>query len=265
MHEFLPARQVLCRRHIELIANCEVCGATEESIKHVLMGTVAKEFWHQVKLMTGVKIPILHPVTWARDLLADICSRRDRAIIICGMWALWMMRNKRRHGEQSMTTWQTSSWVRDTAFDLWQIMHPAKDADAVIVERRWRPPLVGWVKCSTDAAYYAADSQGTSACVLRDHNGRFLAGQAKWYDDHCLDACAMEAMACRDALGLAQQCGVQKVHLETDCLELVQLWEKREVQRSAITTRKRSIGTSTLVPVKNEPALTCLNSVRRAR
>jgi hypothetical protein len=34
---------------------------------------------------------------------------------------------------------------------------------------------------------------------------------------------------------------------------------------SAITTRKRSIGTSTLAPVKNEPALTCLNSVRRAR
>jgi hypothetical protein len=34
---------------------------------------------------------------------------------------------------------------------------------------------------------------------------------------------------------------------------------------SAFITRKRSIGTSTLVPVKNEPALTCLNSVRRAR
>jgi hypothetical protein len=32
-----------------------------------------------------------------------------------------------------------------------------------------------------------------------------------------------------------------------------------------VTTRKRSIGTSTLAPVKNEPALTCLNSVRRAR
>jgi hypothetical protein len=32
-----------------------------------------------------------------------------------------------------------------------------------------------------------------------------------------------------------------------------------------LTARKRSIGTSTLVPVKDEPALTCLNSVRRAR
>ena len=60
-----------------------------------------------------------------------------------------------------------------------------------------------------------------------------MAGQAKWYE-RCLDACATEAMACRDALGLAQQCGVQKLHLETDCLELVQLWEKREEQRSAI-------------------------------
>jgi hypothetical protein len=36
------------------------------------------------------------------------------------------------------------------------------------------------------------------------------------------------------------------------------------VSSNTTTTRKRSIGTSTLVPVKNEPALTCLNSVRRA-
>jgi hypothetical protein len=39
-------------------------------------------------------------------------------------------------------------------------------------------------------------------------------------------------------------------------------WSRRG---RTITTRKRSIGTSTLVPVKDEPALTCLNSVRRAR
>jgi hypothetical protein len=38
-----------------------------------------------------------------------------------------------------------------------------------------------------------------------------------------------------------------------------------ENRYSIYTTRKRSIGTSTLAPVKNEPALTYLNSVRRAR
>ncbi|OEL23148.1 hypothetical protein BAE44_0015833, partial [Dichanthelium oligosanthes] len=192
--------------------------------------TVARELWAQMKVTTGVKIPSLHPVTWARDLLTELCSSRDRAMIICGMWALWMMRNNRRHGEQSMTTWQATTWARDTAFDLWQIMHPVKTAGGARDELKWQPPAPGWVKCNSDAAYYAeSSSHGASACVIRDYQGCFLGAQAMWYE-HCLDACAAEAVACRDALVFARQYGVQNVHLETDCLELVQLWGKLETQ-----------------------------------
>lgn len=43
-----------------------------------------------------------------------------------------------------------------------------------------------------------------------------------------------EALACRDAIRMARQLGYQQVHLETDCLELVQLWGKRETQRSVL-------------------------------
>jgi hypothetical protein len=58
LHEFLPARQILWRRHIEPVANCEACGAPEESIRHVLLDcTVAKDFWSQTRLAAGVKIP----------------------------------------------------------------------------------------------------------------------------------------------------------------------------------------------------------------
>jgi hypothetical protein len=32
LHEFLPTRQILHFRHVEPIANCEVCGAEEETI-----------------------------------------------------------------------------------------------------------------------------------------------------------------------------------------------------------------------------------------
>ena len=57
-HEFLPARQVLCRRHIESIAFCEECGDPKESILHVLLVcSMAKEFWRQVRMGTGVKNP----------------------------------------------------------------------------------------------------------------------------------------------------------------------------------------------------------------
>ena len=43
----------------------------------------------------------------------------------------------------------------------------------------------------------------------------------------------MEALACRDGMKLAAQMGLRRVALETDCLQVVQLW-KKESQRSII-------------------------------
>jgi len=74
-------------------------------------------------LATGVKVPDLHVVSWAVDLMTELCPKRDRALIMCGMWALWMMRNKRRHGELTMSIQQAVSWANDTAFDLWHLSH----------------------------------------------------------------------------------------------------------------------------------------------
>lgn len=70
IHEFLPARKILHGRHMEPIANCELCGADEETIRHVLCDcTIAREFWEHAKTLAGVKLPVLHPVSWAHDLV----------------------------------------------------------------------------------------------------------------------------------------------------------------------------------------------------
>lgn len=45
---------------------------------------------------TGVKVPKLNPVSWATDLLTDA---EEWAVIICGIWVVWMPRNKQKHGE----------------------------------------------------------------------------------------------------------------------------------------------------------------------
>ena len=68
---------------------------------------------------------------------------------------------------------------------------------------------------------------------LIDHHGSFVMAQGKWYEN-ILDAGVGEALASRDAVKLAAQFGFHKIHLETDCLELIQIWEKRETQRSII-------------------------------
>jgi hypothetical protein len=48
----------------------------------------------------------------------------------------------------------------------------------------------------------------------------FCAAQAIWYE-RGYDVCALEVMACRDGLKLVVQLGLQRVELETDCLQLV--------------------------------------------
>jgi hypothetical protein len=144
------------------------------------------------------------------------------------MWALWSMRNKRRHGERPMNAFQAASWAKDTTFGLWQMYHSSNRLRFEAPCLKWQPPSPGWVKVNTDAAFYETDNHGATACVLRDHAGSFGEAQAKWYDQ-ILDACTMEAMACRDGLKMAIQSGFQRIHLETDCLDIIHLWKKREV------------------------------------
>ena len=173
-----------------------MCGAQEESIRHVLIEcTVAKEVWRQVKAATGVKLP-LHPLTWAADLLNGLCSEKVTTIL-CAMWALWTMRNKRRHGELTMTVYQAAIWAKDTAFDLWQLSHPPNQVPPEVSPPKWQTPTPGWVKVNTDAAFYDSANNGATACAVRDHTGAFKEAQAIWYEQ-VFDACTMETMAYRD-------------------------------------------------------------------
>jgi len=188
---FFQLKGFLHRRHIEPTANCEICEAEEESIKHALLDcTVAKLFWEQVKLFTGVKVPPLHPLTWARDLVdPGVITAKDAAIILCGTWSLWMTRNRRRHGEQGLPVKAAVQWATDTAYDLWQLSHPIKVAVTTSSQQTWQRPELGWVKCNVDASFYAGDGTAASGVVLRDQDGRTCGGRAVWYE-HCLSALA---------------------------------------------------------------------------
>ena len=96
------------------------------------------------------------------------------------------------------------------------------------------------MKINSDAAFQAVSDVRAMACIIRDHQGGFMVAQARWYN-RALDACMMEALACRDGLRLARQHGEQRVILETDCLELVNLWKRKDVQRSAVDSVLKEI------------------------
>ena len=115
LNEYLPTRQIPFRKHVEPLQFCEVCGFPEESIKHVLTEcTIAKMFWHDIKQLTGTKMPALHPLSWASDILCpEVCSDKDRCLLIISMYTLWSQRNKRRHGEDQVPIRAAVQWAVD--------------------------------------------------------------------------------------------------------------------------------------------------------
>lgn len=145
-----------------------------ESIRHVLADyTMAKLFWEQTKATMGIKLPRPDTSNWAEDLLfARSCDEKERAMIIIGMYALWSLRNKRRHGEQMTPIKLAVQWVGETAYDLWQLSHPIMQAAPRKVNQTWKLPS-GWVKCNVDGAFYAAQRQGATGVALRNHRGTF--------------------------------------------------------------------------------------------
>jgi hypothetical protein len=95
---------------------------------------------------------------------------------------------------------QAVIWVRDTAFDLWQLLHSPKQNKPRAEQPRWVKPELGWIKCNVDAAFQTENGQGATGGVLRDEEGRFLEAQAIAYN-HCMDALMAEAYACRGRHG----------------------------------------------------------------
>lgn len=89
------------------------------------------------------------------------------------------------------------------------------------------------MKCNVDGAFYADQRHGATGAVTRDDADNFVEARAKWYE-HGLDALTMEALACRDGLLMAQQAGVQRIWLETDCQDLVRLWNEGINQRPGV-------------------------------
>jgi ribonuclease HI len=185
--------------------------------------------------LTGIKLPPLHPVTWARDILdAAICPSDHTKVILCGMWAIWCERNKRRHGEEPRTWRAACRWAIDTALDMAQEAKPKAEVNTgVHVNTGWTKPEAGVLKLNCDGAFNAKKHTVSTGCIIRDSNGRALGARARWYRA-LADALHAEALAVRDGVAFCGRWRTYNLRVETDSQMLVNLWKKRKNHRAEI-------------------------------
>jgi ribonuclease HI len=77
----------------------------------------------------------------------------------------------------------------------------------------------------------AKDGSGGCGVVLRDHDGRFLAGASHFFH-HVSDPERAELLACKQALVLAKAKGLSRVVVETDFLGVVANIGSNDMDRS---------------------------------
>ncbi|KAF8730397.1 hypothetical protein HU200_016973 [Digitaria exilis] len=162
MNGFLPSKGELKRRHVAREDYCEGCGVEGESLYHVAFNcTFATQFWRAAKEITGCKVPVLHPQTWARDILSSyLCSEKDPTIIVCGVWSLWSGRNNRRHGKVNRNTNAAVKHDATMIEDLICLQLPTQIKPAR-GRCPWQKLEVGWCKVNSDAAFVSESLLGT--------------------------------------------------------------------------------------------------------
>jgi hypothetical protein len=234
LHNFLPSKMELKRRHVAKEDHCDSCGAEGESVFHVAIScSVAQRFWKAVREITSFKIPHLHPSTWATDLLLGaVCSQEEAALFICGAWSLWTGRNARTHGRDS---WSPTAAARHVASMIEDLLSLSCGTGGNQQRSKgvWKKPEAGWKKVNTDASFLLSSSSGSCGAVIRDEEGNLLMATAKRYN-HIPNVLTAEALAARDGLLLALSGNYYAVILELDNLALVNLLQSVAGERSEI-------------------------------
>jgi ribonuclease HI len=160
----------------------------------------------------------LHLTGWLLEWLGSICdSKMDITLMI--MYHIWLARNDARETQRM----EDPVCVANRAIHLAEEWRNAQDLakpKPPQPREHWLPPAMGWTKINADGATAKHSDKGGGGVVIRDHDGRFLAGACHFFPSLSGPEGA-ELRACRRAISLGQELGLSKIILETDNMGVV--------------------------------------------
>lgn len=128
--------------------------------------------------MTSTKVPVLHPETWAMDIVeGEEVSQTSACIILCGSWAVWTERNAHTHGESTRSIAQSVKWAIDVTTDL-SVTGSQQAVRTIKEHQTWKPPEESFIKINVDAAFCEETHEGGTGMGVRNYEGNLLKAQS---------------------------------------------------------------------------------------
>jgi ribonuclease HI len=124
----------------------------------------------------------------------------------------------------------TIDWALDTCFQL-ILGHVEVEGQREQVLQSWQRPPSNCVKVNVDGAFVEASNAGVVGAVAQNEGGEFLMAITRQLT-RVASALSSEAEALHAGVQMIHSATSGPVIMETDSLELVNLWKHRATQRS---------------------------------
>jgi ribonuclease HI len=225
------------RRRIKAGIFCVACGREETVLHRFWLCPHAQQVWLQVNKQVTCGSPPPEEVrnqsllsNWMLEWLASV-QEAELDITLMTLYQIWLERNDAR--ENKAIECPEAVGRRAVALvEEWQEVHAQVHHVIPKPKERWRPPMQGWVKVNTDGAMVKSSDTGGGGVVVRDHDGRFLAGSCHFFPSLSSPEEA-ELRACEKGMDLIKRLKLKNVVLELDCAAVVAKLNGVEVDRSS--------------------------------
>jgi ribonuclease HI len=141
-------------------------------------------------------------------------------LIATAVWYIWWERRKATHGEPVQTPARSAQAISNLALSYYR----AKKKKSGIVRHGWKKPKEEFVKLNVDAGFDLDSGTGSTGSIIRDDRGYFIAASSRGIP-FVSDASTAEAYALRDGLILAGQMGCNRIEVNSDCMEVIEVMQ----------------------------------------
>ena len=154
----------------------------------------------------------------------DTLSHEKLVLLTVTLWAIWSSRRKAIHEAIFQTSHARHAFINRFIADLDQVRvtKPTSNVAPRVHQAAPRPsaPRANYAKIHVDAAV-RANRGGSAAAICRNSHGAYLGSSALVVAGVC-DPATLEAIACREAIALAQDLGLQQFIVSLDCKKVIE-------------------------------------------
>jgi hypothetical protein len=178
-----------------------------------------KKMWRALEL-EDIRTQLEECDSPLRVIQSILALPADRQVIVVSlMWCWWTERNKENHKEKRMTTEEFQFQVRRHTAE-WGSKEKDLKPIGLIAIKKWSPPPEDYVMVNCDGAFSAGRAEGGWGAVARDHDGDLIFAAAG-HLNHVSQVMHAEAIAVKSAISIAEQMGIGRIIIATDCQNVV--------------------------------------------